>query len=68
MEKATDVHVSRLDFAFRSKSPNPLKKGAFKVPLFKGDLGGFTPTLLFPEMSTFQEKLAGQTHTFRNNY
>jgi hypothetical protein len=58
MEKATDVHVSWLDFAFRSKSPNPLKKGALKVPLFKGDLGGFTPTSPFSEMSAFLERLA----------
>jgi hypothetical protein len=37
------VHTSLLDFVLRSKSPNPLEKLALKVPLFKGDLGGFTP-------------------------
>ena len=26
-----------IDFVLRSQSPNPLKKGALEVPLFKGD-------------------------------
>jgi hypothetical protein len=40
--KSYGVHINLLDFVSRSKSPNPLEKGALKVPLEKGDLGGFS--------------------------
>jgi hypothetical protein len=38
------VYTSPFELIRRSKSPNPLEKGAkirILVPLFKGDLGGF---------------------------
>jgi hypothetical protein len=48
--KGYRVYTSRFELMRRSKSPNPLGKGAkirILVPLFKGDLGGFLGFSLF---------------------
>ena len=41
------LHASMVDFVSRVESPQPpLERGALKVPLSKGDLGGFRPFTL----------------------